>query len=112
MLAYLRQEPGSSAVREAISDSSMSAANWSEVLQKSAQHGRDPVRVGGLLQARGIKVEPATIADAETGASLWSQRPSLSLADRLCLALARRLDCEVLTADNASAGMPGVRLIR
>jgi PIN domain nuclease of toxin-antitoxin system len=36
----------------------------------------------------------------------------LSLADRLCLALAARLDATAWTADTAWQGLSGVRLIR
>jgi ribonuclease VapC len=110
VLAYLRQEPGQDVVRDAITGSVMSAANWSEVLQKSLQHGLDHRRVGVLLQTRGV--EPVSVEDAETAADLWKQRRNLSLADRLCLALAQRLGCEALTADAAWEGMPGARSIR
>jgi ribonuclease VapC len=112
VLAYLRREPGWEVVREAIGDSLMPAANWSEVLQKAVQHGLDATRVGRLLLSRGIAVEPVTIVDAEAAAYLWGQRRNLSLGDRLCLALADRLGCEALTADVAWDGMPNARLIR
>lgn len=112
VLAYLRQEPGSGAVRDAIGESSMSTANWSEVLQKALQYGLDPIRVRGLLLARGLTVEPVTIEDAEAAAFLWGRRRHLALGDRLCLALAQRLGCDALTADRAWDGMPRARLIR
>lgn len=112
VLAYLQRERGGETVREAIEDSVMSTANWSEVLQKSLQHGRDPAQVGGLLRMRGIGAEPVTIEDAEAAAGLWRRHPTLSLADRLCLALAGRLGCEVLTTDGAWDGVPGAHVIR
>jgi ribonuclease VapC len=90
----------------------MSAANWSEILQKSVQYGRDRRRVGGLLQTRGVEVEPVTIEDADVAADLWTRRRSLSLADRLCLALAQRLACDALTVDRTWEGMPRARVIR
>ena len=50
--------------------------------------------------------------DAERAAHLWLDHPSLSLADRLCLALADRLDADALTADQAWAAHPRARVIR
>lgn len=57
-------------------------------------------------------VVDVTQADAEAAAELWQPGSGLSLADRLCIALGRRLKAEVLTADSAWSGMPGVTVIR
>ena len=54
-----------------------------------------------LLRAFDLVVEPVTEADAELAATCWQGQPSLSLGDRLCLALASRLNAKVLTADLA-----------
>jgi len=43
---------------------------------------------------------------------MWIQKPSLSLADKICLALGKSNGAAVLTADQQWADHPGVRLIR
>lgn len=53
-----------------------------------------------------------TQADAEEAALLCAVGSSLSLADRLCLALTDRLAATALTADAAWRGFPNVRMIR
>jgi ribonuclease VapC len=60
----------------------------------------------GLLDGA-ITVEPLTTADATAAARLrpLSRPVGLSLADRACLALARRLSAAVLTADHAWSGL-------
>jgi ribonuclease VapC len=59
-----------------------------------------------------LSVLPVTQADAEWAAFRWRRGEGLSLADRLCLALAHRLGTEVLTADQAWGAEPPVRQIR
>ena len=86
--------------------------NWSEVAQKIRAHGRDWDLARGLLASYELDLEPVTVADAEVAASTWSAGSGLSLADRLCLALGRRLDAEVLTADTAWGTSDQVRQIR
>lgn len=115
VLAWLQSEPGSERVRPLIDGGVIAAPNWSEVLQKVQQHGRDMVEVGHLLRALGIDVEPVSAGDAEAAARLWSDNPALSLADRLCLAVARRLRVPAATADQqwAQADLKvDVRLVR
>jgi ribonuclease VapC len=83
------------------------AANWSEVAQKTRQHGRDWGRAKALLLAYELEVTPVITADAEWAATRWRAGEGLSLADRLCLALGARLDATVWTAD---AGWTGSRI--
>jgi PIN domain nuclease of toxin-antitoxin system len=75
------------------------AANWSEVLQKARQHGAHPGIVARLLTSLGLRVVDVTAADGERAAELWHRGSPLSLADRLCLALALRLGAVAATAD-------------
>lgn len=83
------------------------AANWSEVAQKMHVGGRNWIAArAALLMTYDLTVEPVTVADAEWAAARWRPREGLSLADRLCLALAERTDTRVLTAD-ASWGSAG-----
>lgn len=101
LLAWLQDEPGASVVRERLDGGIVSAANWSEVLQKIELHGRDATEAGILLEALGIEVADVTKEDGEEAARLWAGARHLSLADRLCLAAGKRLGAEVLTADSA-----------
>jgi ribonuclease VapC len=114
LLAYIQGEVGEDTVEDALATGNAvcGAANWSEVAQQlRARRGRwDLARA--LLMSFDLIVEPVTAADAERAAGMWEQGSGLSLGDRLCLALAERLGAEALTADQAWAGRPGVRLIR
>ena len=105
LLAFLQNELGSDVVERGLEAGGwISAANWSEVAQKTASDATAwPI-------AR--EVEPVTRHDAEAAAALWAAASHLSLADRLCLALGSRLDAEVLTADRAWRGRPRVTLVR
>lgn len=113
LLAFLQGEPGADIVEHALEAGAfVGAANWSETAQKVIARDGDWELARALIQSYGTDIEPVTGTDAETAATLWRPGSGLSLADRLCLALGSRLDSEVLTADTAWAGEPGVRLIR
>lgn len=100
VLAFLRGERGSDVVEERlVAGACCGAANWSEVAQKVLAAGRDWDLARALLASYELAVEPVTAADAEWAARRWRKGEGLSLADRLCLALAERLDTEVWTAD-------------
>ena len=115
VLAWLQDEPGSDDAEPLLMEGLISAANWSEVLQKARQHGAQPGLVSRLLSSFGLRVVEVTEADAEHAAGLWHPAMALSLADRLCLALGLRLGLAVATADGAwesvSAG-PELILLR
>jgi ribonuclease VapC len=88
----------------------VSTVNLAEVLSIAATRGADPVAVVDGLTDRGVLgtaiiVEPFTAADAIQAARLRPliREQGLSLADRACLALARRLGLPALTADQAWA---------
>jgi len=115
VLAWLQDEPGSDAAERYLMDGVIGAANWSEVLQKSRQHGAPTGLVARLLTSFGLDVAEVTAEDAERAATLWQAGSVLSLADRLCLALGQRLQAPVVTTDSAwalVAGLPEVVLIR
>ena len=100
ILAFLQGEPGSDVVTDALeSGARCSAANWSEVAQKVGASGRNWELSRSLLKAYDLKVEPVTEVDAEEAAALWRAGSGMSLADRICIALAHRLQASVLTAD-------------
>jgi len=108
-LAYLRDEPGANDVADAIADgAAISTANLAEVLSRAADRGADPQRLARQLTERGlldgaISVEPLVAADTAEIARLrpLTREHGLSLGDRACLALAKRLDLPAVTADTA-----------
>lgn len=109
LLAYLQDESGAEVVAEAIAEGAViSTVNLAEVLSRSAGRGVDSVELAARLFESGlldgaITVEQFTVADAiDTAARRPLTRDAgLSLGDRACLALARRLDAPALTADSA-----------
>ncbi|MBO1902004.1 type II toxin-antitoxin system VapC family toxin [Leucobacter weissii] len=113
LLAFLFDEPGGSTVAAYLEDGCCcGAANWSEVAQKVALQGGVWREARALLLSFGLSIESVSAEDAETAAELWQRGSGLSLGDRLCLALGRRLDREIVTADTAWSGLPGILLIR
>ncbi len=101
VLAYIQGERGADRVEEELPNGVIGAANWSEVLQKVRVRDGDPAIVRALLLSYGMRIEPVTPPDAERAATLWQRGNGLSLGDRLCLALGRRLGAPVLTADRS-----------
>jgi ribonuclease VapC len=109
LLAYLRDEPGARVVSDAVAGgAAISTVNLAEVLSRVADRGSDPTALVERMTERGllggaIAVEPFTTADAGETARLrpLTREAGLSLGDRACLALARRLDAPALTADLA-----------
>ena len=109
LLAYLRDEPGAEVVADAIAEgAAISTVNLAEVLSRVADRDGDPSRLVGEMTDRGllggaVSVEPFTDEDAVEVARLRpeTRAEGLSLGDRACLALARRLSVPALTADAA-----------
>jgi len=112
-LAYLGNETGAAVVADAIAaGATMSTVNLAEVLSTLATRGKDPIEVVSDLTERGlldgaVTVEPFTTADATEAARLrpLARSAGLSLADRACLTVARRLAAPLLTADHAWSGL-------
>jgi ribonuclease VapC len=103
VLVLLLDEPGADVVAEAVPDSVLSTVNLAEVLSKLGDRGVDTSGLADHLVAAGVRVEPMIEQDAAEVAGLRRLDTGnlLSLGDRCCLALARRLSCAVLTADRA-----------
>ena len=113
LLARLKGDQGSEIVEQALLDGAhCSAANWSETAQKILAAGRSWQNVRALLLSYGLIIEPVTADDAELAAHRRLPNEGLSLADRLCLALAERLDARVLTADTAWVSRGRITQIR
>lgn len=103
LLAMMQDAPGGSLVGVKLHHSAISALNLSEVLDYC--HSQD-IQIEGMvddLLALGLEIHPFSTEDAATVATLTSKllRPELSLADRACLVLARRLGIPALTADRS-----------
>lgn len=111
VLAYVMGEPGADVVREHLADAVLGTANLAEVL---ARMPGDVERrmVSAILEAHGVRFEAVSESDAWTATRLRDVNRALSLGDRLCLALAERLDVDVLTADTAWGTQGRVRQIR
>ena len=101
LLASAFGESGAEVVRGLISGALISAANWSEFLQKCAQFGVDTEGMRDELQAAGLQIVPVSVAHAERAAALWplARAAGLSLGDRLCLALGEATGATTYTAD-------------
>lgn len=108
VMALLQQEPGADRVLQAVSTSVLPMVNLAEVLGKAADRGIDPARHLALFDQWGLALESVQRADVLRSADIRrretaERRPVLSLADRLCLAVAGRLGVPALTADRAWA---------
>lgn len=114
LLSYLQGEEGAALVESVLEEGGgvCGAANWSEVAQKVRRHGRDWSVARALLLSYDLVVEPVTVDDAERAAGRWRSGEGLSLADRLCLALADRIDAVVFTADAQWGSGGRIRQIR
>jgi ribonuclease VapC len=120
LLALLQGEPGADLVMNALGHLTMSTANLSEVAAKITTDGIDAGPLVDDVRGMGIRITPVTEDDVRLQAriravELESGPPVLSLGDRLCLALAMRLQQPALTADRLWGERPlpvEVELIR
>lgn len=119
LLAMMQEEPGGEMVADIIADAVISAVNLSEAADYYARQGMPRATLTAMFADLPVAVIPADADQAIEAAMLrpLTQKAGLSLGDRHCLALARKLGCEALTTDRAwegiavSAGV-SVRLIR
>ena len=101
VLALLHNEPGGASVAPLLATSCVSSVNWAEILQKASQRGLDIAATADRLARLGLVVLPFSREEAELAAALWgaTQQSGLSLGDRACLAVAKRLRLPAVTAD-------------
>jgi ribonuclease VapC len=101
LLAGLNAEAGADRVAAALDFAVVSAVNLAEVAGGLARGGNSPERVRAVLTTLACTVVPADEEMAiEVGLMRGvTDRVGLSLGDRFCLALGRRLRATVLTAD-------------
>ncbi len=117
VLAVLNGEPGAEAVWEYLPGAQLSAVNAAEVAAKLVDGGLGAEGAGQSLDRLGARVVPFEAADVVPVAQMRSatRAAGLSLGDRACLALARRLGVPALTADRQWRDLQvdvEVRLIR
>lgn len=118
LLASLFDEPGASVTDAALGQAAMSALNYSEVIAKQVRMGENvaaAVRTLDDLSLPIIAWDADLAREASDLCSLgWTH--GLSLADRACLATARKLKRTVLTADRNWRDLPKlgieIRVIR
>ena len=103
VLALLQEEPGAAIVEDVLGDAAMSSVNWAEVAGLLAARGLPATQLRPSVEALGISVLAFEAVDADATGELLppTRNAGLSLGDRACLALARRLDARALTADRA-----------
>lgn len=113
VLAVIQQEKGADRVRAAFAQGVISMASLAEVLSKTAQWGLDLSGAYARILAFGLEIHPVEEEHAVIAAEIFSLAPrtlDLSLGDRLCIALAMTLRCELLTGDRGmaqyNAGIP------
>ena len=101
LLALINREPGWEVVARAAAsdDATISAVNYSEVLQKAARVGIAAEEIDAALDELAVTITPFGRLDARLAASFYRHRSDLSLADRVCLALGRSLSSAIYTTD-------------
>ena len=101
LLALINNEPGADVVARAAAanDATISSVNYAEVLQKTECLGVTAEDVDAELDALSVTVSHFGRLDARLAASFFRDRSGLSLANRVCLALARSLSSPAYTAD-------------
>lgn len=101
VLCLLQEEPGAKLVESHLAGAHISAVNLCEVLGKLADAGLDDLAARTAVADLGLEVHPFERVDAEQAAALRvnTRAAGLSLGDRACLALARRLGSVAVTSD-------------
>jgi ribonuclease VapC len=105
VLAWFFDEPGADVVDAVLAGAVLSTVNLAEAWQKLDDRGADADRAATRLGLLGVHMEPFSTRDAVIAGLLWrnGRRAGLSLGDRCCLAVARRLGGVALTADRSWA---------
>jgi ribonuclease VapC len=111
VLAVLGNEPGAEHVALALHNKrcAVTAANQAEIISKCLDRGATPERLQVLLNTLGYSVLECVAADGQLAGDMrpLTRSLGLSLGDRLCLAVAKRLSLQVLTADRPWLSLQG-----
>ncbi|MCB1034135.1 MAG: type II toxin-antitoxin system VapC family toxin [Acidobacteria bacterium] len=107
LLLVLHQEPGWEGLAPRIGTAVVSCVNVAEVASKLTDAGIPAAEVEDLLGGLGLEIRPFDLPEAYEVSRLrrLTRSKGLSLGDRACLALARRLGLGVLTADRSWEGL-------
>jgi len=109
ILAFLQGEPGEDLVKQALQNHHclVSAANHAEVIAKALDRGATADAIRSILSDLAYSVIDIKAEDGDrAGLMRESTRTiGLSLGDRLCLAVAQRLEAPVMTADRPWLGV-------
>jgi PIN domain nuclease of toxin-antitoxin system len=100
-MAFLHSEPGGDIVWQALSDALISAVNYSEVLKKAIERGKEAEQVASSIRRLSLVIVPFDEQLAMTSAELYplAKEHGMSFADRACLALGVQRRVTVLTAE-------------
>jgi PIN domain nuclease of toxin-antitoxin system len=119
LLALLLKEPGAAVVRTRLDGAAMTAVNLAEVVSYYAKQGIPRPSIEALLKPFEIEIIPV---DSGLAYDIGMLRPltlagGLSLGDRSCIALARRMNRPALTGERhwpliAEAAGVRIELIR
>jgi ribonuclease VapC len=103
LLALLLGEPGGEKVRPLVSDSAITSVNLAEIVGFFARGGRPETDIRRMLRLVPFQVVDFDEELAYAAGMLLplTRAAGLSLGDRACLALARRIGVTALTADRA-----------
>jgi len=109
LLAMINAEPGSERVLRYMAERSCvaSSVNVAEVVARLSDHGGSDRAIAAIIEGLGIEIAAFNEEDAMSTGLLRSQtrRAGLSLGDRACIALARKLRLPAVTADRAWVGL-------
>ena len=110
LLALVLDEPGAERARITLSEGVISSVNLSEVIATLVSRGATTADIGALIEDLPLEVVLFTADDAVTAGLLRASTKAfgLSLGDRACLALGRRLEAQILSADRAWEKLPGI----
>jgi len=114
VLAVIWEEAGADQVSAVMREAFLSTVNLTEVVQKLVDQPTDDATVAAVLKTMSFTIEPFERADAIQAGLLRRATKSrgLSLGDRACLALGKRLGVPVYTADRAWAELDlGVEVV-
>lgn len=103
ILALLSSEPGADMVASVIPRGLVSAVNLSEVVAKLTDAAVPNETIHEAIEGLGLDIVPFDVGQAYDAGLLRSltRAAGLSMGDRACLSLARRLGLPALTADRA-----------
>ncbi len=110
VLASFYGEAGADIVDDIIRESIISTVNAAEVISKLVERGMTAAIAKSVLIDTGIEIAPFDLDQAEITGDLRgkTRAQGLSLGDRACLALAKRIDGRAVTADRAWAAIEDI----